>query len=286
MPMPWNATWPTRASVRTLVSLRAAAGAADGDDHVGAVVVQRGFERDVVADGDAAFGIDGAGNQRRRARDDLARADPHHAHARLAHQHALDAERGQQRHVDPPQPRAGEPQLQPGGGVGVRRQHAFAGRDRRRAPRPCAPRICTASSAATASAPARHRIAGVDARRRGRQRRRRVGAGVERRVGAHRIAVAQRQRGLGMAVRDHRARGERQARAPSTRLPRAARPARPTGRSLPARRRAGSAAQSAGFRNPQPCGELDVIRPGCPVSRDHGQETEPMAESTRSTCVG
>ena len=48
MPMPWNATLPTRASVRTLVSLRAAAGAADGDDGVDAVVGQRGFERDVA----------------------------------------------------------------------------------------------------------------------------------------------------------------------------------------------------------------------------------------------
>ena len=45
MPMPWNATLPMRASVRTLRVVASAAGAADGDDHVGAVVVQRGFER-------------------------------------------------------------------------------------------------------------------------------------------------------------------------------------------------------------------------------------------------
>ena len=98
-----------------------AAGAADGDDDVGAVVVQRGFERGVAGYGLAALGIHGAGNQRCGAANDLAHAGPHHAHAGLADQHALDAERGQQRHVDPPQSRAGEAQLKPGSGVGIRR---------------------------------------------------------------------------------------------------------------------------------------------------------------------
>ena len=217
------------------------------------------------------------------------RAGPHHAHAGLADQHALDAERGQQRHVDPPQARAGKPQLKPGGGVGVRRQHAFAGRDRGERLDLRAAHLHGIERRHRVGA-RRHRIAGIDARRRGRQRRRRVG----RRRASHRSARHSRRAararpwdGPPRSPRWRRASG----RAPSTRLPRAARPARPTGRSLPARRRAGSAAQSAGFRNPQPCGELDAIRPGCPVSRDHGQETEPMAESkaknkAAKTCRG
>ncbi len=161
-------------------------------------------------DGDAAFGVDGAGNQRRGAAMIFACAGAHHAHARLAHQHAFDAERGQQRHIDPAQARAGQPQLQAGRGVGVRRQHAFAGRDRRERRRLGAAHLhgverCDRIGAAGSASPVSTRDW------RGRQRRRRVGAGIERRVGPHRIAVAQRQRRLGVALGDHRAGGKRQA---------------------------------------------------------------------------
>ena len=78
-----------------------AAGAADGDDKIGAFIVERGVQRGGVRNSAPALGIDGAGNERGDSANDVTRAGPHHAHARLAHQHALDAERGEQRDVDP-----------------------------------------------------------------------------------------------------------------------------------------------------------------------------------------
>ena len=45
----------------------AAAGAADSDHRVRAVVVQRGFERQVAGDGAAAFAVDRAGDEGRGA---------------------------------------------------------------------------------------------------------------------------------------------------------------------------------------------------------------------------
>ena len=89
-----------RASVRTLASLRPAAGAADRDHRVRAVVRQRGFERQAVGDGAAALAVDRERDQGGGAANDVARAGAHHAHARLAHRDALDAERRQQRDVD------------------------------------------------------------------------------------------------------------------------------------------------------------------------------------------
>ncbi len=73
-----------------------------------------------------------------------------------------------------------------------------------------APRICTRRAPRPHRRP-RQRIAGIDAHWRGRQRRRRIGARIVGRVGPHGIAVAQRQRRRGMALGDHRARGQRQA---------------------------------------------------------------------------
>ena len=164
---------PTRASVRTLSSLRPlpVPPMATTMSALSSFSAASSVMSSVTATPLSA--VDGAGNQRRGAANDVARAGAHHAHARLADQHALDAERGEQRHVDPAQARAGQPQLKPGGRVGVRRQHAFAGRDRgerrrlarrasarRRAPpprrrRPASHRRCRRAPARATAAPAR-----------------------------------------------------------------------------------------------------------------------------------
>ena len=177
----------------------------------------------------------------------------------------------QQRHVDAAQPRAGQHELGAGGDVGVGRQHAFAGRDGGERLGLRAAHLHGIERRHRVGV-GRQRLAGVDrAAARATAAPARRTTGVERRVGAHRIAVAQRERGR----RDGRRAITMSAASVSPSalrerfLARRDRP-RSRGRSLPARRRAGSAARSAGFRNPQPCAELDAKRPGCPVSADHG----------------
>ena len=194
--------------------------------------------------------------------------------------HAFDAERGEQRDIDPPQPRAGQPQLRPGGGVGVGRQHAFARRDRgeRRGLRAAHLHRIERRDRVGAG---RQRLADIDAGRRGDERRRRIGAGVERRVGAHRKAVAQRERGRadGRPRSRHRRQACARARAATRILARRDRPDREV-----------EACQHVGERG-QPRDPLDFgirnhvrnltrYRPGCPVSRgSRGLQTAPMAES-------
>ena len=151
--MPWNATLPARVERAHAFVVAARAGAADRDHGVGAA---RRFSaassayRAVALRCDAALGLDRAGDQRGRGADDRAAAGAHHAQARLADRHALDAERQQRRDIDAAQPRAGHLQHGARRCIGAGRQHAFAGRDggERLHRLPC---IDTASSAATAS---------------------------------------------------------------------------------------------------------------------------------------
>ena len=216
MPMPWNcdpADAGQRAHARVVAS---AAGAADGDDGVGAVVVQRGFERDVAGDrrsplsASMALAISVAA-----PRMIVARAGAHDAHARLADQHALDAERGAaapRRSGAAARRRAAA--RSPAVGVGVRRQHAVAGRDRGERRGLAAAHLHGVERGHRVGAGGQ-RVADID---RGAARATAAPAHRSWRrcvsVGAHRIAVAQRERGLGMAGRDHRRRRRASARAP------------------------------------------------------------------------
>ena len=136
----------------------------------------------------------------------------HEAHARLADVHAAAPRpqpgRAAVERREPLGPPA--PECAPAVSIGARRQHAFAGADRRndldlavahaRRRRAARPRRRRPAAAAPASI-----------RDRGREQRRRIGAGIGREVGAHRPAVAQR------AAPRADARADRRHRPPSTR---------------------------------------------------------------------
>ena len=111
---------------------------------------------------------------------------------------------------------------------------------------------------------------------------------VERRVGPHRIAVTQRQRGFGRRAAITALAASVRPR-PSTL--RAARPAQPTGR-LASTSASGVSRAIRWISNRQPCGELDVIRriqcrPSRPRDHLHGgiQRRRPAWQSLRPSTV-
>ncbi len=149
---------------------------------------------------------------------------------------SLDAERSQERDVDRAQLRAGQPDLESRGGIGVGRQHAVARCDGGERLRGAAVHLHGVQRRHRVGASG-HGLAGIDA---GRQRgQRSIGRCVERCLRAHRIAVAERERGGRMAGRRHDVGGEGEPQRARERLfARRDRPD-PRDRSLPARRPSG-----------------------------------------------
>ena len=110
-------------------------------------------------------------------------------HTRLADQHPRHANRSESSDIDLAQTSTHEAQ-HARRGIGARGQRAFARRDGRKRRALRVDRIERRDRVGMR----RQGVAGIDAHRRGRQRRRCIGTGVGRLIGAEREAVAERDR--------------------------------------------------------------------------------------------
>ena len=183
----------------------ATAGASDGDDRVAAIAAQhvdqrrRAVGRCAFARRDAALRFDAARDQRRDRIVDAHR--PSDWWSRCAAAARGPAPAGSRLRAQPPRrsDACGCPAMR-----SVRPASASAPAASMPSPgavdaiaSAIAAVTATASGRSTASRPIRQRVARIDPGRRRRQRRRRVGAGIHHQVGAHRPAVAQRNRRAG-----------------------------------------------------------------------------------------